>query len=152
MNNGKFSKITNKTTATWLALTLGSLGMHRFYVYGWRDIWAWLSWLLTALGGFGLWRLQTLGVNDELALNLLPILAFNVALPCFFAIRWGLMTPEAWQKVHMSDTFHSRQDAEGKAETTVTTVVGVIFALMLGTTALLIALVLVFQRYFELQF
>jgi len=32
----------SKTIATWLALLGGSLGLHRFYLLGWRDPWAWL--------------------------------------------------------------------------------------------------------------
>lgn len=36
------SKHKNKTIATLLALTLGGLGMHRFYLGGLRDRWGWL--------------------------------------------------------------------------------------------------------------
>jgi TM2 domain-containing membrane protein YozV len=32
----------NKTLDTFLAAAFGSLGVHRFYLHGWRDIWAWL--------------------------------------------------------------------------------------------------------------
>src|SRR3569832_2443607 len=32
----------NKTFATFLAFLLGGLGAHRFYLYGWKDKWAWL--------------------------------------------------------------------------------------------------------------
>ena len=40
----------NKTLATWLALLLGPLGMHRFYLYGWRDTLGWLMIVPTLLG------------------------------------------------------------------------------------------------------
>lgn len=36
------SKHKNKTIATLLALTLGGLGMHRFYLGGLQDRWGWL--------------------------------------------------------------------------------------------------------------
>ncbi len=32
----------NKTIATLLATTVGAAGLHRFYLHGWRDRWAWL--------------------------------------------------------------------------------------------------------------
>lgn len=32
----------NKTFATLLALVLGGLGAHRFYLYGYKDVWAWI--------------------------------------------------------------------------------------------------------------
>jgi TM2 domain-containing membrane protein YozV len=49
----------HKTTATWLALTLGSFGLHRFYLRGWGD---WIGWLFpipTALGWWGIDRAIT---------------------------------------------------------------------------------------------
>ena len=36
----------NKTLATLLAFLLGGLGMHRFYLHGIKDIWAWVHVLL----------------------------------------------------------------------------------------------------------
>lgn len=32
----------NKTLATLLAFALGGLGLHRFYLHGWKDSWGWL--------------------------------------------------------------------------------------------------------------
>ena len=32
----------SKTLATWIALIGGSLGLHRFYLHGFRDPWGWL--------------------------------------------------------------------------------------------------------------
>ena len=40
----------SKTLATWLALALGSLGAHRFYLHGWRDVIGWLHPLPALLG------------------------------------------------------------------------------------------------------
>lgn len=31
----------NKTLATALATTLGGIGAHRFYLFGWKDAWGW---------------------------------------------------------------------------------------------------------------
>ena len=54
----------NKTTAAWLAFLGGPLGLHRFYLYGLGD---WMGWLLpipTALGLYGIQRIQELGQDD----------------------------------------------------------------------------------------
>lgn len=51
----------NKTFAAWLAFIGGPLGLHRFYLHGLGD---WLGWLLpipTALGWYGIERVQQLG-------------------------------------------------------------------------------------------
>ncbi|WP_420476552.1 NINE protein [Noviherbaspirillum sp. ST9] len=36
----------NKTLATFLAAIFGGLGFHRFYLYGKKDVWAWVHALL----------------------------------------------------------------------------------------------------------
>ena len=57
----------SKTLATWLALLLGSLGAHRFYLKGWRDLAGWLHPLPTLLGIAGALRMYKLGVDDHAA-------------------------------------------------------------------------------------
>lgn len=42
----------NKTLATFLAFALGSLGAHRFYLYGKKDFWAWVHVFLFPLSVF----------------------------------------------------------------------------------------------------
>lgn len=45
----------NKTFATLLATVLGGLGAHRFYLYGPRDVWAWVhvvTFPLSVFAGF----------------------------------------------------------------------------------------------------
>ena len=32
----------SRAVATWLALLGGGLGLHRFYLHGARDLWAWI--------------------------------------------------------------------------------------------------------------
>ena len=49
----------SKSIATWLALTLGSLGAHRVYLHGWGDRWAWLHPWPTLLGFLGVYRINT---------------------------------------------------------------------------------------------
>ena len=54
----------SRVVATWLALLGGSLGLHRFYLYGARDGWAWLCPWPTLVGAYGFWRLREIGVDD----------------------------------------------------------------------------------------
>ena len=61
------SHTKSKTVTTWLALLLGSLGAHRFYLYGRRDVLAWLHPLPTLLGLAGAVRMQNLGQDDHAA-------------------------------------------------------------------------------------
>ena len=41
----------NKTLATLLALLFGSIGLHRFYLYGRRDLWGWVHLATLPLSG-----------------------------------------------------------------------------------------------------
>ena len=43
----------SRAVATWLALVGGSLGLHRFYLHGGRDLWAWLHPWPTLVGAYG---------------------------------------------------------------------------------------------------
>ena len=42
--------IKNKTLATWLAVLLGSMGVHRFYLRGLGDWIGWMHPIASALG------------------------------------------------------------------------------------------------------
>ena len=57
----------SKTLATWIALIGGSLGLHRFYLHGFRDPWGWLFPLPTLVGLYGVQRMRLLGQDDRLA-------------------------------------------------------------------------------------
>ncbi|NCW85089.1 MAG: NINE protein, partial [Oxalobacteraceae bacterium] len=64
----------NKTLTTWITLLFGSLGLHRFYLYGSRDAIAWLMPIPTALGVYGFERVAEYGLDDVLSWWLLPLL------------------------------------------------------------------------------
>ena len=55
----------------------GRLGLHRFYLHGARDRWAWLQPLPTLVGAYGVWRMRELGVDDRLGWLLVPLLGFD---------------------------------------------------------------------------
>ena len=61
----------NKTLAAWLAFTGGPLGLHRFYLHGMGDLIGWLLPIPTALGIYGIQRVQQMGHHRALAQRLL---------------------------------------------------------------------------------
>jgi L-amino acid N-acyltransferase YncA len=62
---GRFSSwggpMKNKTVAAWLAFVGGPLGLHRFYLHGLSDMLGWLLPIPTALGLYGIQRVQRWG-------------------------------------------------------------------------------------------
>jgi len=86
----------NKTVAAWLAFVGGPLGMHRFYLHGLSDMLGWLLPIPTALGIYGIQRVQQLGQDDHSSWVLIPLLGFTIAACALRAILYALMTPEAW--------------------------------------------------------
>lgn len=136
----------NKTTATWLAFIGGQLGLHRLYLFGVGDLWAWLHPIAAALGWWGVERTRLYGQDDTLSWGLIPILGFTLAGTALTAIYYGLMSPEKWNIRHNPGT----PDAPA-GSTSWLTVGAVVLALLLGTTALMSSIAFSFQRYFEYQ-
>jgi hypothetical protein len=137
----------NKTLAVWLAFLGGPLGLHRFYLRGARD---WLGWLLpipTALGLYGIARVQRNGLDDPWSWVLIPLLGFTIAGCALTAIVYGLMTREKWNG-RFNATAEPMSAAGG---TNWFTIIGVVVSLMIGTAVLMASLVYSFQRYFEYQ-
>ena len=69
----------NKTLASWLAFVGGPLGLHRFYLHGITDMLGWLLPIPTALGIYGIQRVQQLGQDDHTSWMLIPLLGFTIA-------------------------------------------------------------------------
>jgi hypothetical protein len=132
----------SKTAATWLALLGGSLGLHRLYLRGARDAWAWLHALPTLIGAYGAWRLRTLGQDDRLGALLVPLLGLMLAATMLAAIVYGLTPDEKWDARWNGGSAASRS---GWAA-----IVGVIAALMAGATVLMATIAFSGQRIFEL--
>lgn len=138
--------IKNKTLATWLAFVFGQSGLHRFYLFGAKDIWAWLHPIAAAVGWWGVVRIRALGQDDKLAWVLVPILGLLLATTAATAIYYGLSSSEKW------NSLHNRQQPESPAgDTNWLVIVAVAFALLMGATALMSSLAFTFQRYFESQ-
>lgn len=133
----------SKTLATWIALIGGSLGLHRFYLYGTSDRWGWLLWLPTLAGAYGVQRMRAFGQDDQLAWVLIPLLGLTLAGTMLNAIVYGLMPEEKWR---------ARFDPAGMALSWPwLNVLGAVAALALGATALMASTAFMAQRYFEHQ-
>jgi hypothetical protein len=137
----------NKTLSTWLAFLGGPLGLHRFYLHGLGDTLGWAMPIPTALGIYGVQRMQQFGMDDALSWVLIPLLGFTMAGCALTAIIFGLTSTEKWNA-----RFNPDQPPDATpGETSWLTILGVAFALLGGTTALTGSLAFSFQHYFEFQ-
>jgi hypothetical protein len=137
----------NKTLTAWLAFLGGPLGLHRFYLRGMGDLMGWMLPIPTALGLYGIQRVQTLGQDDQMSWYLIPLLGFTIAACALTAIVYGLMTPEKWNA-----KFNPESVADAApGQTNWLTIGAVVFALLVGTTVLMASIAFSFQRYFEFQ-
>lgn len=141
------NRMKNKTAAAWLAFVGGPLGLHRFYLRGFGDLLGWLLPIPTALGIYGLERVQQFGQDDVLSWLLVPMLGFTVAGCALNAIVYGLMSRSQWNA-----RFNPGADPEATPGATGWLTIGaVVLSLLIGTTVLMASIVFSFQRYFEYQ-
>lgn len=137
----------NKTLATWLALLVGPLGLHRFYLHGWGDRIGWLLPWPSLAGAIGVLRARQLGVDDQLSWVLAPLLGFSIAACCLTALVYGLTDAAKWNQ-----RFNPSSDPRNRAgSTNGLTVLALVCAMLLGTTALMASLAYSFQHVFEYQ-
>ena len=136
----------NKTLAAWLAFAGGPLGLHRFYLHGLGDTLGWLLPIPTALGLYGIQRVQALGQDDRLSWALIPLLGFTVAACALIAILYGLSSPERWNQ-----RFNPQATSTPAGNTNWLTIGAIAMALMVGAAVLMASLAFSFQHYFEYQ-
>lgn len=137
----------NKTIAAWLAFIGGPLGLHRFYLRGFGDLLGWLLPLPTAVGLYGIERVQQHGLDDQWSWVLIPFLGFTIAGCALTAIVYGLMTPEQWNTRFNPSA--ASDAAPGRSNWL--TIGALVLSLLIGTTALISSIAFSFQRYFEYQ-
>lgn len=131
----------SKTLATWLAFLGGGFGLHRFYLFGLRDVWGWLWAVVTLIGIQGLQRHLHVGQDDHVAWLLLPVLGFSLSAGALMALVYGLMPDEKW---------NARFNPQGPDHQAGWAVVfGVVLALLVGAGILMSAIAFSAQRYFE---
>ena len=139
--------MNNKTVATWLTFLGGPLGLHRFYLKGLGDLLGWLLPIPTALGLYGVERVQQFGQDDAWSWVLIPLLGLTITGCALTAIVYGLMAPEKWNA-----RFNPRLDPAADAgQTNWLTVLGIAVSLLVGAAVLMASLAFSFQRYFEYQ-
>ncbi len=137
----------NKTVAAWLAFLGGPLGLHRFYLHGLGDMLGWLLPIPTALGLYGVQRVQQYGLDDPWSWVLIPLAGFTIAGCALTAIVFGLMPPERWNARYNPQA--APDAASGR--TGWLTVGAVVVSLLIGTMVLMSSIVFSFQRYFGYQ-
>jgi uncharacterized membrane protein len=135
--------LRSKTLAAWLALLVGSLGVHRLYVHGLRDRWAWLFPLPTLAGLAGVVRMNTLGQDDRWAWALIPLLGLMISLAMLTAIVYALTPDEKWDARHNA----------GKPSTATAwgPVLAAILALLVGGATFMGTVAFGGQKFFEWQ-
>lgn len=131
----------SKTLATWLAVIGGGLGLHRFYLHGVRDPYAWAHVPAALLGAYGVRRMLDLGQDDRLAWLLIPLLGLAISAGMLAAIVYGLTPDERWTARHGAASRRSGW----------LVIFGVIAAVFIGATVLIATIAFGSQRYFESQ-
>ena len=133
----------SKTVAAWLALALGTLGLHRFYLYGLGDRLAWLHPLPSLVGLAGVLRMRSLGQDDRLAWVLIPLLGLMLSATMLTAIVYALTPDEKWDARHNPD--HTVVATAWGA------VLAAIAALLIGGAVLMGTIAFSGQKFFEWQ-
>jgi TM2 domain-containing membrane protein YozV len=137
-------RFRSKTLTAALAFFLGSLGAHRFYLYGKRDFFGWAHLVGTMMGIPGVLLL----IASERTSMPGWVLAFfgtvSVISACLAAIVYGLRPDENWDAQFNA---HTQQ----KSQSGWTVIFVVIFSLLIGAFLLMTALAISFQTYFEGQ-
>lgn len=126
----------NKTFATFIATVFGSIGLHRFYLHGAKDIWGWLHFITLplSLAALALWP-------DQQHIFLFAPLLISALIAVLEALVTGLMPDEKWDAL--------RNPGSGKkSDTTWVIAVILVFTVGLGATGLIAAI----ARTFDLMF
>lgn len=138
------TRFRSKTITAALAFFLGSLGAHRFYLYGKRDLYGWAHLIGTLIGIPGVMLL----IASERASIPGWVLAFfgtvSVLSAMLAAIVYGLRPDEKWDAQFNAHT-------QRKSQSGWTVIFVVIFSLLIGAFLLMTALAISFQTYFENQ-
>ena len=151
--------VPSKTLATWIALIGGSIGLHHFYLHGWRSRLGWLYPIPTLVGLAGVIRMRQLGVDDRLSWALVPWLGLTISIAMLCAIVIGLTTDAKWARLYAGDPSQPvvratrEEDDEspppGMVRTGWAPVLGVILALMIGGGVLMGTIAFSVQKAFE---
>jgi TM2 domain-containing membrane protein YozV len=138
------SRFRSKTLTAALAFLLGSLGAHRFYLYGFRDVFGWAHLFGTAIGIPGVMLLAATQRAASAGWWLAVPGAVSLVAAFLAAIVYGLRPDQKWDaQFNVQTGKHSRSGW--------TVILVVIFSLLFGAFLLMSGLALAFQTYFESQ-
>ena len=137
-------RFRSKTLTAALAFLFGSLGAHRFYLYGWRDVYGWAHLLATIVGIPGFMLLVASERTASLGWWLAVPGSISLLAAFLAAMVYGLRADEKWDAQFNTDTGKHSQSGW-------TVIFVVIFSLLIGAFLLMTALALSFQTYFEAQ-
>lgn len=126
----------NKTFSTLLATLCGSVGAHRFYLYGKKDLWGWASLLSFAvLMGIVIAQLQQTLFISFLLLFLMSFFAGLIS-----ALVIGLTPDEKWDRQHNALSGYVSDSGW-------TVILLIIVTFALGSTALIATIARGFDLY-----
>ncbi|WP_159838089.1 hypothetical protein [Burkholderia sp. 8Y] len=134
----------SKTLTAALAFLFGSIGLHRFYLYGMRDKYGWAHTVGIVMGAVGYLLLAATDRTSVLGWMLAVPGAISLLAAFLSAIVYGLRPDAKWDA-----QFNAHMDRQSNSGWTVIFVV--IFSLLIGAFLLMTALALTFQTYFEGQ-
>lgn len=137
-------RFRSKTLTATLAFLLGSLGAHRFYLYGMRDAFGWAHLVATLLGIPGVLLLIATMRASSLGWVLAVPGALSLLIALLTAIVYGLRPDQKWDA-----QFNAGSDRCNRSGWAVVFVV--IFSLFIGAMLLMAGLAVTFQTYFESQ-
>lgn len=143
-NENNPARFRSKTLTAALAFFLGSLGAHRFYLYGPRDFWGWAHAIATLIGIPGVLLLAATERASAPGWVLAAAGAVSVLCAFLAAIVYGLRPDAKWDA--QFNPHAGRRSRSGWAVIFV-----VIFSLLIGAFLLMTGLALTFQTYFESQ-
>jgi TM2 domain-containing membrane protein YozV len=138
------TRFRSKTVTALLAFLLGSVGAHRFYLYGPRDPFGWAHVIGTALGIPGVLLLAASERAAALGWALAVPGAISLLAAFLAAIVYGLRPDEKWDA--QFNPGHADNSRSGWGVIFV-----VIFSLFIGALLLMSGLAVTFQTYFEAQ-
>ncbi|WP_321912631.1 TM2 domain-containing protein [Paraburkholderia sp. J11-2] len=146
-NENNPARFRSKTLTAALAFLFGSLGAHRFYLYGPRDVWGWAHLFGTLIGIPGVMLLVATERASIPGWGLAVIGAVSVISAFLAAIVYGLRPDAKWDA-----QFNAAFVEQGRTSRSGWTVIFVvIFSLLIGAFLLMTGLALSFQTYFESQ-
>jgi hypothetical protein len=127
----------SKTFTAWLTLLLGAAGVHRWYLHGPRDLWAWFFLLPSLAGAIGVMRMRRIGMDDPLGWMLVPLLGLSLSAAMLCAILYALTPDDKWAERYNPGHNGRRAGAASGWGAVMAAIVGLLLggAVLMGTVA-----------------